>query len=343
VLATRLANQKLASTTFRRAADVVAWMGAVQAQDYYGAKWGLGLRAHGLTDAAVDRAFDAGAILRTHVLRPTWHFVTPADIRWMLALTGPRIQAVNRGYARSLGLTDRDLTRGRVAVERALEGGHHLTRSELSVILRKSRIDATGQRLAHLMMDFELAAAVCSGPRRGKLFTYALLDERVPMVPAITRDEALAALTRRYFRSHGPATRHDFAWWSGLTLRDAKMGTEMSRVDVLASAPLPERVAGATHLLPNYDEYLIAYKDRGATIDLSRKRNLGIFSSAEFPHHVVVDGRVAGSWRRLARAAEADVIVAPYRALTTRETAQVRRAAERYADFMGLRAALSWR
>src|SRR5688572_15522995 len=142
----RLARQHLINPTLSDPAEVVRVLGAVQAQDFGGAKWALGMRTRGSTDASIERAFAEGSFVRTHVLRPTWHFVTPADIRWMLALTGPRIQVVNRGYGRALGLTDRDFTRGRVAVERALEGGHHLTRGELSIVLERARIHATGQR-----------------------------------------------------------------------------------------------------------------------------------------------------------------------------------------------------
>lgn len=335
MLETRLLNQKLVATTLKKPEQVVSWLGAVQAQDFYGAKWALGLRAVGLTDAVVDSAFDAGTILRTHVLRPTWHFVTPADIRWMLALTGPRVQVLNRGYARTLGITARDFTRGRAVVERALEGRRYLTRAELSEVLRRAGVIARGQRLAHLMMDFELVGAICSGPRRSKQFTYALLAERAPNGSQIPRDEALARLTDCFFRSRGPATAKDFAWWSGLTMSDVKTGIEMTRMKVL-SEPLSAGTArGETYLLPNYDEYLIAYKDRSAIIDAARVRNLGVFTNNEHPHHLVVDGRVAGSWKRALRSMEVDVDIAPYRRLRGAEATAVRKAVAQYARFMG--------
>jgi hypothetical protein len=334
VLAARLINQRLSETTFRAPEEVVAWLGAVQAQDYPSAKWGLGLRAAGLTEADVDRAFDTGKILRTHVLRPTWHFVTPLDIRWMLALTGPRVQAMNRVYGRRHGFDARTFMRARVVIERALERRQYLTRMELSAELRRARIEARAQGLAHLVIDVELEAAICSGPRRGTNFTYALFSERAPHARTLSRDESLAELTRRYFQSHGPATVRDFAWWSGLTMKDARAGIAMTRPDVLASPPTLQRVRGRHYLLPNYDEYLIAYKDRGAVLDPARARNLGMLTTLEYPHQVIVDGRVAGSWKRATTATSVDVIVKMYGELTASHRQALTRETERLGRFL---------
>ena len=224
----RLRNQKLARSEFREPGDVVAWLGAAQAQDYPSAKWAIGMRANGITDADVERAFNEGTVLRTHFLRPTWHFVTPADIRWMLTLSGPRVHAVNASYYRKFGLDSATLARSRATLERALQSGTHLTRSELASALRRAGIAADGPRLAYLVMHAELDQVICSGARRGKQFTYALLDQRVQGVATVARDEALAELTRRYFSSRGPATLRDYVWWSGLTVRDARAGIEMA-------------------------------------------------------------------------------------------------------------------
>ena len=336
MLATRLHNQKLVATNLLQPEDIVSWLGAVQAQDYIGAKWALGLRATDLTDAAIEQAFAAGRILRTHLLRPTWHFVTPSDIRWLLALTGPRVQAVNRGYGRRLGLDDRVFTRARIVIERALEGGNHLTRKEIAAALRRARITVDGQQLAHLVGDVELQAAICSGPRRGKQFTYALVAERAPHARVLSRDEALAELTRRYFQSHGPATMRDFSWWSGLTMKDVRAGTAMTRVEVLASAPQPDSVRGANYLLPNYDEYLIAYKDRNAVIDPARARNLAVFTNLEYPHHVIVDGRVAGSWRRTITSTSLAVEISGFEKLKRGQAHALTAQAKKYGRFLQL-------
>src|SRR5262245_53216938 len=172
----RLRNQKLLQSEFRKADEAVAWLGAVQSQEYAGAKWALGQRAQGLTDPDVDEAFNRGTILRTHILRPTWHFVARADIRWLLALSAPRVHAVSAHYYRTMELDDKLFARSRKVFERALAGGKHLTRSELARRLEKAGILAKGPRLAFLMMHSELNAVICSGPRQGKQFTYALLD-----------------------------------------------------------------------------------------------------------------------------------------------------------------------
>jgi hypothetical protein len=336
LLNARLENQKLTGSTLRRAEEVVRWFGAVQAQDYIGAKWALALRTRGLTDHDVELAFAEGRILRTHVLRPTWHFVTRDDVRWLLALTGPRVQRINRAYARKWGLTDRTLARARSVIERALTDSQAATREELSAELRRAGIDATGQRLAHLLMDLELEAVICSGPRRGKQFTYALLDERAPKGRELRREAALCELTSRYFKSHGPATLRDFAWWSGLSLSEARQGAVLAQVDPLTEPPRAQRASGADYLLPNYDEYLIAYKDRRAVVDPTRVRNLGVFTSLEYPHHVVLHGRVAGSWRRTVSVQSLTVDVRPYQRLTRLEADALTDQASRYGRFLDL-------
>lgn len=338
VLSRRLANQGLAPTWHATPEAAVAWLGAVQAQDYVGAAWALALRVPGLALADVDAALADGRLLRTHVLRPTWHFVSPADIRWMLALTGPRVKALMRGYDARLDLDARVYARARTVFTRALAGGRSLTRPELAGALKVARIQAAGQRLAHLVMDAELAGVLCSGPKRGLQMTYALLDERAPAVKPIARDDALATLAQRYFQSHGPATVHDFAWWSGLTVGDARQAVVLGKVDtaVLTTPPASDRAAGRHYLLPNYDEYLIAYRDRGVAIDPERARNLGTFTSAEYPHQVVLHGRVAGSWRREIDRRGAGVRLQLYAAPATAERRALATAASRFGRFLGL-------
>ncbi len=209
----RLRWQHLSSAALNEPIDVVRWLTAVQSQDYYGAKWSLALRLQTAVDADLDALFNAGAILRTHVLRPTWHFVLPEDIRWLLQLTAPRVHAMNAGMYRQLELDGATRQHALSVMARALESGNHLTRPELGQALQKAGIPhaESGQRLTYIVMSAELDGLLCSGPRRGKQFTYALLDEWVPPAPERSRDEALAELTHRYFRSHGPATVYDFA------------------------------------------------------------------------------------------------------------------------------------
>src|SRR5512141_1191648 len=200
VIRRRLHNQLLSQTECTEPAQVVEQFGAVQAQDYAGAKWALGQRLrNGTTDAALDKAFNEGKILRTHVMRPTWHFVTPADIRWMLALTAPRVLSLLAYGDRLLGLDKTALKQSNAVLAKALKGGRQLMRSELKPILQKNGFHTEGLHLGHLLIHAELDGVICSGGKRGKQFTYALLDERAPQAKSLEREEALAELTKRYF------------------------------------------------------------------------------------------------------------------------------------------------
>ena len=307
----RLRNQRLIDKPLSKPEEVVGWLGAVQAQDYYGATWAVAQRTKKPSAAAVERAFNEGKILRTHVLRPTWHFVLPSDIRFMLALSAPRIEALMRPYDRKLDIDERVLELSRTVLTAALSGGRFATRTELATQLAAAGIEAKGQRLGHLVMHAELDALLCSGPRRGKQLTYALLDERAPATtPALARTDALAALTQRFFTSHGPALPQDFAWWSGLTIGDAKAGLEsvrdsLSQIEIegrtywyAGNAEPPRPSAPLVHMLPNYDEHLIAYKERSAAFDRERVSTLGPNDTVIGNHLVTLDGQVIGGWRR---------------------------------------------
>ncbi len=342
----RLRNQRLTGPGFTTPEDAVAWLGAVQAQEYADAKWALALRARRLTDAKVERAISRGAILRTHILRPTWHFVAAADIRWMLMLTGPRVSARMSPYNRHLELDASVFRRSQAAIVRALRGGRELTRQELKAVLQRARIHADSvQRLAHIVMQAEIEAVICSGARRGNQFTYALLDERVPPSKTLSRDDALAELTRRYFRSHGPAQVQDFVWWSGLTTGDARRGLAMVERDLdrdvrdgkiywLARGARGPKAVSSAHLLGLYDEYLIAYKDRSAAADKSR----WIRGVAHDPFNapIVVDGRVVGGWRKAVKNDRLTITLTPYVRFSRQERTAVAAAARSYADFFGL-------
>jgi hypothetical protein len=352
----RLHNQRLQrpgrGTT---APDVVRWMGAVQAQDYGAAKWAVAQRAGELTSRDIDHALAKGSILRTHVLRPTWHFIVPTDIRWMLRLTAPRVKALMAFGNRESGLEDATFTRSNRAIAAALPGGRQLSRVELGDVLRRagvSFLDTIG--LGRLIMRAELDGVVCSGALRGRQHTYALLDDRVPLADEMDRDAMLAALASRYFASHGPATVKDFAWWSGLSVADgtaavqlAKPGLEQSVVDggTYWSAPSAQRMpcskTTTAHLLPNYDEYTVAYADRDPIRAADHIRRFDSRGDTIFNNVVLVDGRVAGTWKRTVQKATVNVAVTPFRSLTDDESAAVVAAAQRYGRFLELRAEVS--
>jgi hypothetical protein len=347
----RLRNQRLTGSELRKPTDVVTWLGAIQAQEYAAAKWAIGLRMNGVTDADVEQAFNKGALLRTHFLRPTWHFVAPADIRWMLALSAPRVHAANAYIYRQFELDDRLLARSRTLLERALRDGHEQTRSELASMLRRAGIAADGIRLAYLVMHAELDAVICSGPRRGNQFTYALFDERVPPASTLKRNEALAKLTRRYFSSRGPATIHDFVWWSGLTVREAKIGLEETKAGLehstidgrsywFAESSAPRRsVAGSVYLLPTYDEFGIGYKDRGAMTWVPRPR--GLAAAHEFANLLLIGGQLVGRWKRTVKPTTMLIEAQSFRSLNRNEERALAAAAERYGRFMRVPTTLS--
>lgn len=343
----RLHNQHLVGAPFETPEDVVRSLGAVQSQDYAGAKWAIAQRTRRTSSAELDQLFNEGRILRTHILRPTWHFVMPADIRWMLKLTAPRVNAASAYYYRKLELDEPIFRRSNAAVARALEGGRQLTRVELASVLRESGITATGQRLAYLILRAELDAIVCSGALRGKQFTYALLDDRVPRAPTLERDEALAELTRRYLSSHGPARPQDFAWWSGLTVTDAKAGIEIVRPHLrqetvdgnthwFAARRRTTRLkAPIIHLLPNYDEYFIAYKDHSSLVDSSLEKALKRNTDTLMAHIVVLNGKVVGGWRRAIKKDEVVIKTSLLKKLARPELDALAIAAEQYGRFIG--------
>jgi len=332
---------------FRRPADVVSWLGAVQSQDFPAAKWSISLRANDVRESEIDQAFDAGEILRTHILRPTWHFVHRDDLRWLLALSGPRVEGRIRPYYKTQELDTKLFRRSHATFERALEGGRSLTRPELGAALARARIPSSGIRLAFIVMQAELAGVICSGPRRGKLLTYMLLEERARRSRAMTRDEALAELTRRYFTSHGPATIRDFVWWSGLTVTDARAGLAMNastlvrdQVDSLTfwhdGKRLTKPVSSPlVRLLANYDEYFIAFQDR-AWFTAPRLPTASARDRSIFAHQLVIDGQLCGAWSRTLRAKTVDIDVRPFRVLRNSERGAVVAEAERYGRFLEL-------
>ena len=349
--AQRLVNQCIAPPRHRRATDVVQWLGAVQAQEYEPAKWALALRMREGVEADVERALEQGHILRTHVMRPTWHFVSAADIRWLQMLTAPRVQRVVAPQNRRLELDAATLRRVTLVFERSLRDRQYLMRAELSERLGRAGLAISGQRLAHAAMHAELEGVICSGPRRGKQQTYALVAERAPAARELSRDEALEELTRRYFRSHGPATVRDFVWWSGLTTADARRGLQMvgatsHEVDGYSYWTTPPGRArdypgDLVHLLPIYDEYVVAYRDRILVPHGPPEIASSAGHTVTFRHSLVSAGAIVGTWE-VARSSRSHTIsVTPLRPLTQQERRGVLEAAARYERFAGVPVATS--
>jgi hypothetical protein len=347
LVSARLRNQRLSSPEFQQPADAVRWFGAVQAQDFNGAKWALGLRMRAATNASVEEAFNRGDIVRTHLMRPTWHFVSAEDIRWMLDLTAPRVSVMCGSAFRWFELDAEVLKRANRIITKALKGGKYLTRAELKAALNRAGVNAdNGTRMGHILIHAELEGVVCSGPIKGKQLTYALLDERVPAGKKLDRDEALAELTRRYFRSHGPATLADFVWWSGLTVNDARAGIaladrqleKISGKDITywtSNSSPTARTSARAHLLPAYDEYTVAYKKREAVFHPAAAPQLttwGVLGPT-----VVFDGQIIGIWKGTSKPDSITVALNSPKVLTRPEKQAITAAAESYAAFLGAR------
>jgi hypothetical protein len=340
----RLRAQHLAGKGLPDPAAVVRHFGAMQAQEYAMAKWSIGQRTRGYDDVAVQRALDEGSIVRTHALRPTWHFLAAEDVAWIQALTGPRVHVINGHYYSRHGL-DADLfARCRSVLSDALRGGHHLTRPELAQALADGGIPATGNYLAYVVMGAELDGLIVNGVMRGKQHTYALLSERVPEQPAKDPDEALAELIRRYFTAHGPATVKDFAWWSSLTVAQAKRGlglldgaleseTVDGRTFWFAPGRSPRREKSPTvHLLQGYDEYVVAFTESRPLINLG-DLDLALPDGNALAQPIIVDSQMVGYWRRTL--AKGGITAEPYLSDDTHRTA-IEAAFVRYGEFAGL-------
>jgi hypothetical protein len=305
----RLSAQHLIGEPFADAESVVRYFMCVQSQDYAGAKWAIAQRAAGVTSADIDALFDAGKILRLHIMRPTWHFVLPEDIRWILQLTAARTHQGNSYYYRKCELTPEIFAKSNAILREVLASSNFKTRAELKTELEQVSIDTSDLRLTYLLAYAEIEGVICSGPRRGKQQTFALLDERVPKPGRqLAGDIALKTFVRQYFAAHGPAQIQDLVWWSSLTVAQIKKGIELAgdirSVDVdgktywYIAGDAPHAKSPVVRMLPNYDELTVAFKDHTASSDTARI-NSAKPSEREFVfyyHVITVDGRAIGGW-----------------------------------------------
>jgi hypothetical protein len=342
----RLVSQQIANPRLTTPGELVRWMGAVQAQDHLGARWALGLRLRAAVESDVEEAVAARTIVRTWPMRGTLHYVPAADVRWMLRLLTPRVIALSAGRYRELELDAATFQRAAKILTRALMG-RALTRGEVYAALQRGGVSPAGQRGIHILGHLAQHGLVCLGPRKGKQPTFVRLDDWLPPSRDLSREEGLATLAERYFASHGPATVRDFAWWSGLLLKDAQAAIAAAGSKVVSeshegrllfssgsarSSRASRRPAAA--LLPAWDEYVVAYKDRGAALDPAARRQGGMYAVGL--SLVAIDGQVRGSWRRSLTKSTVRVSVAFWNPVTRDERRAVEAAAERYGRFLGL-------
>jgi hypothetical protein len=364
----RLHGLGLDSPRFEHPAEVVRALGAMQSQDHGSAKWSVAQRTRRPSQEDFDSAFAAGEILRTHILRPTWHFVVPEDIRWMQMLTAPRVKPTLLGYCRRSGLDQTLLDQCSFLVAETLADGTHLTRKELGAVFARAGIMLTAQATGFALMHAELDCLICSGAMKGPWHTYALLELRAPAAATLDRNEALGELTRRYFTGHGPATVKDFVWWSSLTTADAKRGLDVAR-NALDRAEVDgemywfrepssrgsEHAArtgdghrkpgtrsqkrATAHLLQSFDELIVGYAESKYLLDPSGVARASRADQGIYAPSVIFNGRLAGSWKRSVEDEEVTIELSLYRRLSGREVAALQEAAQTYATFLGASAA----
>lgn len=323
----RLTSQQIAETKFKSIQDLVGWMGAIQAQDFPMSKWAVGVRLPGSTEQMIENAIDNAGIIRTHLLRPTWHLVSADDIYWMLELTAPQIKTQLKSRHKFLGLNERLISKSNKVIEKTLLKGINVTREEIVAQLEKAGFKNDDNRASHLLLVAELDGLICSGKTKNHRHTYALLNERVPRREKISREEALAKLALKYFSSHCPASLADFVWWSGLSVKDAKYALESVRTNFVQEKIVstiywfannltsPKKENDSFHLLPAYDEFIVSYKDRSAVLTMENLKKT-ITKNGLFYPTVVKNGQAIGIWKQIT---EKDKVLIEVEALQSKD------------------------
>lgn len=354
--AERVRNVLLAERLATGPVAAVRALLAVQSQEHAFSRWTLGQRLAGRpVEEDVRRAVDDGLVVRTHVLRPTWHYVLAEDLRWLQDLTAERVLRASAGWFRNHGVDDAFLGRAREALHRALEGGRHSTREELRGALAAEGLDVSGQRMTIVMFDAEMRGLVCSGPLAGPHHTYALVEERVPPTPRLEPEEATARLLTRYLAGHGPATLKDLRWWCGLTLTQLRaaaedLGDALEREVVggveylrLAGDPGPSDPSLVTvpaaprfQLLQVFDELFVGYSETRRLLDPDGEFGAVLETGFGELAHVVVEGdRLAGRWRQDRRGKAVELTVQLTRPVSREDREALEEAAARYGAFLG--------
>jgi Winged helix DNA-binding domain len=350
----RLASQQVAARRFARPADVVRWLGAVQAQDYHQSLWAIGSRMRSATAAKVERAIENRQILRTWLMRGTIHFAAPEDVRALLALCAPRLAAAEQRRRGQLGLTAADLDRSAAALRSALAGDRRLSRPDVMRVLEDAGVEVSGQRGYHILAGLAREAVICIGPMQGRQPTFVLLDDWAPRAQSreLAGEAALADLASRFVASRGPVTEQDLARWAGITLADARRALREGSQPALATRSLDGAeywvAAGAkqsavlraghtrTLLLAGFDEFVLGYKNRDAQLPPEHSQRVVPGANGIFKPLVVYGGQVVGTWARSVRAGQLTITLEPFTADARELARSVQAEALRYRDFLGL-------
>lgn len=343
----RLHNQHITQSKFKKIGDLVAHMGAIQAQDYLGGLWAIASRLN-VSEKDVEAAISRGEIIRTWPMRGTLHFVASKDIRWMVELMTPRVVANARNRAHSMGLTDKVIAKAKSLFIKNLTGGKQVTRKELLQILEDSKINTKEYRGGHIIGRLSQESIICIGPRQGKEQTFVLLDEWAPHAKSLSREESLKEITYRYFNSHGPATIEDMGWWSGLRMSEIKEGLEMNK-SRLISESFNSRTfwmskgiknidtKPSLFLLASFEEYLVGYKNRQEVLSSKFSPFINPGGNGMFSPIIVSDGQVIGTWKRTIKKDRVIIKIDTFRSLSKSEKEDLKKEVERYGKFIGLK------
>ncbi|MFM2224614.1 MAG: hypothetical protein RJA07_816 [Bacteroidota bacterium] len=348
----RLHKQQIAQQQFQQPNELLNWMGAMQAQDYEMSKWAVALRLPDANENKIEAALNNGELIRTHILRPTWHIVSAENLRWMLDLSAPQLIRTLNSYSKSVGMDAKTLLQSEKIILKLLAKKNHCTRDEIMAVLQKEKINTDNYRSAHIMFHAELNGLVCNGIRKGKEISYALLEERIPQSKKINRDEALAKLALIYFQSHSPATLKDFSWWSGLNQTDAKKAIDsaskfLEKIEVgeqtyfvsvneknIPLAPFKGGITAAEiYLLPAFDEYIISYNHRFDVVDKNHApkvfTNNGIFKPM-----IVQDGKIIGIWKRTVLAKKLKTEIFPFEKIDKKTEEEIWKKMEAFKKYL---------
>jgi hypothetical protein len=343
----RLIQQGITHAEIHTPLEIIKNLGAMQGQDYHGSLWAIGLRT-GLTQREVIKHIEKREIIRTWPQRGTLHFVPPNDSKWMVGLSAERLVKGAARRREQLGIDDETFLSSEKILRRAFLKEKLLSRPKILKFLEEGGISVSDGRGYHILWYLAQIGILLIAEMDGKQQTFGLLEVLFPEAKLLGRPDAIKLLAKRYFTSHGPATLQDFVWWSGLTVKDARLGV-IENAHVLRSeligdteywlgkdATLPNASKRTAYLLPGFDEYFLGYKDRAVVIDLTFMQQVVPGNNGMFKPTIIIDGRVVGTWQRVLKKNRVTVKLFPFKKLNATDEDLLTIPAKQYADFIEL-------
>lgn len=344
----RLLQQHISHPDFDTPAQAAAWLGATQAQDYWSGKWSLGLRTRHCNQEQVETAITNRQIVRTWAMRGTLHLVATEDVHWLLDLLQAKLTQQQAALLTARELDEKTVSKSQRLIAHALQEQEQLSRDEIKTLLEKNKIRTDEQRLGLLLVRAATDKLICLGCRRGKEYTYTLLDKWIPAAPTISREDALSRLVIRYFNSRGPATVQDCAGWSGLTLTAIKAGLENVQTQLhheiingqsywmAPTTPHVKANSNQAYLLPGFDEYVLGYKDRSHFVTPEQFKKIVPGRNGIFQPTIILNGKITGTWKRTYKKDTVIIEISPFTPFSPAQLKSITTAATRYAQFEGL-------